>query len=899
MEQQQHDRPVRLAELFELDEDERRSGLVHRASSSGARKPTVSQHAGPATVFIQVSATGSGRWTDELGSEYGSVDCAVQLGVGQQQPEVKQEQLVPAARSKARSWIKHWQPAEQLQHQQQRRLQQLPPVQAAPTPQPQQAQAKQHIQRGGQGVAWHLTAAGLDARQAWNGTYGLDEVVVAVVGSGIELSHSGLGPSVWANAGEVAADGIDNDGNGYIDDVMGWDFGGSCADDACSRCTPGPDPSDMAGWGTHAAAVIAAQPEVASGTAGIAPGVRVMALKVADCSSGTQLGDWAVHQGLGSTEGSSSERHLRGHGPAHPVLLASAAVQAFDYALLNGAHVAQQLSSAYTGPLRLKPAQLTTALTAASSSLSYSWHISSAASGPYDTQAMAFVARKALNTSSPFPLSDWEFFGYTSLVEVEGFVAVQNPGNYSLAVSSKDKFVVWLQDKWLAMRAIGEAGPGLGVDAEAWTAGVLFTQPGLYRLRIIIYMPSLSAFDLKWLPPGAAGYSHIPRFLSFGRTQPLPLQLADQISGHMLMHRSSSGSKAVPSSSGGSLISTTLDEPWEYRTIIPSLKSLSLQRTGVLRGPGIAVLNRFELQQQLLGAADAADGRSAYGVVQGWLDWQDLNLAAVEWLQNLSSSSENSSAGSTSDTSGLGLGVGAPVLGSAGVQFELVCGNQDQPHGCTLHIDGLVVAGSIGEPAMSACIVPARRLITSSSSSISEALAEQLLHLELLFATDDLREITFSRVLPQYGPSDIEVKDYSSWLQRQQLASGSTVADPIHWRGPSSGSNPSSSSNVLEPADLSDPAVLAQLGYRPHMLTGGSPFNLGKLTGLYAYAVPAGAGWGQLLVLQAEGLSGAGRLVAVDDVAGAVDLGSSDSGRPFAALKEGWMPGEWDAWLPA
>lgn len=93
MEQQQHDRPVRLAELFELDEDETRSGLVHRASSSGARKPTVSQHAGPATVFIQVSATGSGRWTDELGSEYGSVDCAVQLGVGQQQPEVKQEQV--------------------------------------------------------------------------------------------------------------------------------------------------------------------------------------------------------------------------------------------------------------------------------------------------------------------------------------------------------------------------------------------------------------------------------------------------------------------------------------------------------------------------------------------------------------------------------------------------------------------------------------------------------------------------------------------------------------------------------------------------------------------------------------------------------------------------------------
>jgi hypothetical protein len=129
---------------------------------------------------------------------------------------------------------------------------------------------------------------------------------------------------------------------GFVDDVMGWDFVGSCADAACSRCTPGPDPTDMTGWGTHAAAVIAAQPEVASGTAGIAPGVRVMALKAADCRAGMQLGDWAVQQQeLGSSEAAagSSARQLPGHSATHPVLLASAAVQAFDYALLNGAHV--------------------------------------------------------------------------------------------------------------------------------------------------------------------------------------------------------------------------------------------------------------------------------------------------------------------------------------------------------------------------------------------------------------------------------------------------------------------------------------------------------------------------------------------------------------------------------
>jgi hypothetical protein len=62
------------------------------------------------------------------------------------------------------------QPVEQ--HEQQRKLQQLPTPPAAATPQPQQTQAKQHVQKGGQGVAWHLTAAGLDAKQTWNKTYG-------------------------------------------------------------------------------------------------------------------------------------------------------------------------------------------------------------------------------------------------------------------------------------------------------------------------------------------------------------------------------------------------------------------------------------------------------------------------------------------------------------------------------------------------------------------------------------------------------------------------------------------------------------------------------------------------------------------------------------------------------
>lgn len=153
---------------------------------------------------------------------------------------------------------------------------------------------------------------------------------------------------------------------------MGWDFGGACGDIACSFCTPGPDPTDTVGWGTHTASAIAAQPEVASGTAGIAPGVRIMPLKVADCRHGTQLWDVATQQGSlvskqlddDATGSSSSDTNNTGSSSSNssvsassssssllsgqavrsqqglgPTLLGSAAVQALDYALLNGAHI--------------------------------------------------------------------------------------------------------------------------------------------------------------------------------------------------------------------------------------------------------------------------------------------------------------------------------------------------------------------------------------------------------------------------------------------------------------------------------------------------------------------------------------------------------------------------------
>src|SRR5690606_32466450 len=50
------------------------------------------------------------------------------------------------------------------------------------------------------------------------------EVVVAILDSGVEIDHPDLAGSVWTNPGETAGNGVDDDGNGYVDDVHGWNF---------------------------------------------------------------------------------------------------------------------------------------------------------------------------------------------------------------------------------------------------------------------------------------------------------------------------------------------------------------------------------------------------------------------------------------------------------------------------------------------------------------------------------------------------------------------------------------------------------------------------------------------------------------------------------------------------
>jgi subtilisin family serine protease len=125
--------------------------------------------------------------------------------------------------------------------------------------------------------------ADIDAAEAWDVTTGSSNVVVAVVDSGIQYGHPDLAPNIWANPGEsgggTETNGIDDDGNGYVDDWRGWDWTSG------NELVPGSgdnDPLDLNGHGTHVAGTIGARGNDGYGVAGVSWDVRLMALRVLD-----------------------------------------------------------------------------------------------------------------------------------------------------------------------------------------------------------------------------------------------------------------------------------------------------------------------------------------------------------------------------------------------------------------------------------------------------------------------------------------------------------------------------------------------------------------------------------------------------------------------------------------
>lgn len=153
---------------------------------------------------------------------------------------------------------------------------------------------------------WGMNQMGVT--NAWSVTKGAPGVIVGVIDTGVDYNHEDLVDNMWRNTGEIAGNGVDDDNNGYVDDIVGWDFAyndnkpydlfASMMDMLMSGGNPG--------HGTHCAGNVAARGDNGKGIAGVAPQVKIMALR------------FITEKGQGTTD---------------------AAIQAIKYGVDNGAKV--------------------------------------------------------------------------------------------------------------------------------------------------------------------------------------------------------------------------------------------------------------------------------------------------------------------------------------------------------------------------------------------------------------------------------------------------------------------------------------------------------------------------------------------------------------------------------
>ncbi len=118
----------------------------------------------------------------------------------------------------------------------------------------------------------------IDAPEAWALTTGKREggPLIAVIDTGIDYNHPDLKNNIWTNPGEIPGDNIDNDGNGYVDDVHGYNFAAGTG-----------DPMDDHSHGTHCTGTIAAEGNNGQGVTGVAWNARVMGIKFLGKNGGT------------------------------------------------------------------------------------------------------------------------------------------------------------------------------------------------------------------------------------------------------------------------------------------------------------------------------------------------------------------------------------------------------------------------------------------------------------------------------------------------------------------------------------------------------------------------------------------------------------------------------------
>jgi subtilisin family serine protease len=123
------------------------------------------------------------------------------------------------------------------------------------------------------GRQWYLDK--VNAESAWDAETGSPDVIVAVIDTGVDIYHEDLKDNIWENPGEIAGNGRDDDGNGFTDDIYGWNFVRGSNDIRPFRAGSS---EEAYVHGTSVSSIIAARGNNGAGIAGVAWGVRIMSI---------------------------------------------------------------------------------------------------------------------------------------------------------------------------------------------------------------------------------------------------------------------------------------------------------------------------------------------------------------------------------------------------------------------------------------------------------------------------------------------------------------------------------------------------------------------------------------------------------------------------------------------
>ena len=118
----------------------------------------------------------------------------------------------------------------------------------------------------------------IGAKKLWDFDIDCSDVTVGVMDSGIQTNHEDLIDNIWVNTGEIVGDSIDNDGNGYIDDIYGWNCGDSNG-----------DVSYVSNHGVHVAGIVSAVTDNSKGVASVARNAKIASIKIFNSSGKSTL----------------------------------------------------------------------------------------------------------------------------------------------------------------------------------------------------------------------------------------------------------------------------------------------------------------------------------------------------------------------------------------------------------------------------------------------------------------------------------------------------------------------------------------------------------------------------------------------------------------------------------